>query len=296
MDTYNKLLEILPKEYIYTDEPMSKHTTFKIGGLADFFVTPTESEQIKKIIIFSKQNNIPLTIIGNGSNILVKDSGIRGITIKPKIENIQIEDDFIIAGAGVNLTKLSKVAMLNSLHGLEFAYGIPGCVGGAIKMNSGAHELEMKDVVYETSYIDYDGNIKNINNEEHKFEYRKTRFFDEKAIILETKLKLVKGNKEEIKEKMDEYMKIRREKQPLEYPSAGSVFKRGKDFISAKLIDDAGLKGTRIGGAEVSKKHAGFIINVNNASYSDVINLINYIKEEIYKKFKVNIEEEIQII
>lgn len=285
---------------ILINEPMSKHTTFKIGGNADIFIKANTIEKIQYILKLSKNDNIPLFIIGNGSNLLVKDEGIRGIVLKIELNDINIVDEDnkikVIAGAGVKLAQLSQVLLKNSIQGFEFASGIPGTIGGAIRMNAGAYGKEMKDIVYKTIFLDYDGNLHTIFNEEHNFEYRNSRFSKEKNIILETTFILEKGNYDEIKEKMDEYSKQRREKQPIGIPNAGSTFKRGNDFITAKLIDDCGLKGYKIGGAEVSNIHAGFIVNTGNATSNDVIKLINYIKDKVYEKFNKEIQLEIEII
>lgn len=285
---------------ILINEPMSKHTTFKIGGNADIFIKANTIEKIQYILKLSKNDNIPLFIIGNGSNLLVKDEGIRGIVLKIELNDINIVDEDnkikVIAGAGVKLAQLSQVLLKNSIQGFEFASGIPGTIGGAIRMNAGAYGKEMKDIVYKTIFLDYDGNLHTIFNEEHNFEYRNSRFSKEKNIILETTFILEKGNSDEIKEKMDEYSKQRREKQPIGIPNAGSTFKRGNDFITAKLIDDCGLKGYKIGGAEVSTIHAGFIVNTGNATSNDVIKLINYIKDKVYEKFNKEIQLEIEII
>ena len=285
---------------ILINEPMSKHTTFKIGGNADIFIKANTIEKIQYILKLSKNDNIPLFIIGNGSNLLVKDEGIRGIVLKIELNDINIVDEDnkikVIAGAGVKLAQLSQVLLKNSIQGFEFASGIPGTIGGAIRMNAGAYGKEMKDIVYKTIFLDYDGNLHTIFNEEHNFEYRNSRFSKEKNIILETTFVLEKGNSDEIKEKMDEYSKQRREKQPIGIPNAGSTFKRGNDFITAKLIDDCGLKGYKIGGAEVSTIHAGFIVNTGNATSNDVIKLINYVKDKVYEKFNKEIQLEIEII
>lgn len=298
---YNELLKFIPKDNIYLNEPMSKHTSFKIGGNADFFVKVENNKELKSLIDMSKINNIPLTIIGNGSNILVKDNGIRGIVAKidiKKIEIVENENDIIvILGAGELLGKIAQILLKNSIEGFEFASGIPGTVGGAVKMNAGAYGGEFKDIIKEVTYMDLNGNINILTNEQCGFSYRYSIFSDnDNYIVLEAKFILKKGNYDEIKEKMDEYAKSRREKQPITMPSAGSTFKRGEDFITAKLIDECGLKGYSIGGAEVSNLHAGFVVNKGNATAEDVINLIEYIKKQVYEKFEKKIELEIQII
>lgn len=282
------------------NEPMSKHISFKTGGNADYYEKATSIDEIKKTIEFSKKNKIPLYIMGNGSNILVTDKGIRGVVLKIDIQNVEIEEDnekvIITAGSGVKLMALAQKLLQNGITGFEELAGIPGTIGGAIKMNAGAHGKEFKDIVISTKCMDRNGDIFELSNEEQKFTYRHSVFFENEYIILETKLKLQKGDMTKIKEKMDEYISIRKEKQPLEYPSAGSTFKRGKDFITSKLIDEAGLKGYTIGGAQISEKHAGFIINKNNATSKDILDLIEYTKKKIFEKFGVHIEEEIEVI
>ena len=299
-----KIVNLLHKKIddnnILINEPMKKHTTFKIGGNADIFVKANTIEQIKYILEIVKENEVPLFILGNGSNILVKDNGIRGIVLKNELNEIQILEENnqvkVIVDSGVKLSQLAQKLYKNSIQGFEFASGIPGTIGGAIKMNAGAYGREMKDIVLETKYVDYNGKIHTISNEEHNFEYRDSRFSKEKVVILQTSLILEKGNINEIKEKMNYYNNQRKEKQPLEFANAGSTFKRGEDYITAQLIDKCGLKGTKIGDAEVSTKHAGFIVNKGNATSNDVISLINYIKEKVYEKFDKKIELETEII
>ena len=321
---YNLLVQKIPKDNILRNESMKKHTSFKIGGEAEFFVKAKNIEEIKHILSICKNNNIPLTIVGNGSNLLVKDNGIKGIVLKVDFDNIKIEniEDYniqnmldkenkwenikqnnnenyaiVTVGAGVTLGKLAQVLLKKSISGFEFASGIPGTIGGAIRMNAGAYGSEFKDIVIETTCINLNGEIIKLNNVQQKFEYRRSVFKDEKYIILESKLmlKCVEDSKI-IKEKMDEYKKSRVEKQPIEFPSAGSTFKRGSDFITAKLIDECGLKGYTVGDAQVSTKHAGFVINKGNATAEDVIKLVEIIKKTILDKFEKNIELEVEII
>ena len=290
----------IDKEKILFNEPMNKHSTFKIGGLAECFIKIDNTNDLKEILQFSKKNEIPLTVIGNGSNILVSDKGIKGITLKIQLEKINIQEKNeniqIIVGAGEKLRKLAQVCLQKEITGFEELSGIPGTIGGAVRMNAGAHGKEMKDIVKCVRCIDYQGDEKEFTNQEMKFEYRKSRLKEENYIVTEVELILEKGKKEEIKEKMEEYAKFRKEKQPIEYPSAGSTFKRGNDFITAKLIDEAGLKGYSIGEAEVSTKHSGFIINRGNATTKDVLELVKYVEDEVYKKFNKKIELEIEFI
>lgn len=290
----------LNKENLYYDEPMAKHTSFKIGGPADVFIKVDNIEELKETVDLSKKNQIPLTIIGNGSNLLVTDKGIRGITAKLNLKDIEIKNEnnkqIIKVDAGVPVGLLAQKLLKEEITGFEEISGIPGTIGGAVIMNAGAHGKELKDILKKVTAMDYNGNIHEFTNEECLFSYRNSRFQKEKYIILQATLELEKGNSTEIKEKMDEYMQFRKEKQPIEYPNAGSTFKRGEDFVTAKLIDEAGLKGYKIGGAQVSEKHAGFIVNVDNATAKDVIELTDYIKEKIEEKFGKKINLEIQII
>lgn len=348
-----RIIDILAKEIsidcIMIDEPMSKHTSFKIGGPADIFVKVKNIKELKYIIKIARKENIHLTVIGNGSNILVKDGGIRGIVIKIEFEEIKIEtslfnksklenilstdiiennislpkweDIIVTVGSGVKLGELAQKLLDENITGFEFAAGIPGTIGGAVKMNAGAYGKEMRDIVLETKCLDLEvyeniiqktniddieiilekENIKSpevilLNKKEQDFSYRHSIFMERKYIILETKLELKRGKYEEIKERMNEYLKNRIEKQPLQKPSAGSTFKRGEDYITAKLIDECGLKGYKIGGAKVSEKHAGFIVNEGNAKAQDVIKLIEYVKNTVYDKTGKNIELEIEIL
>lgn len=294
---YKKLIEKgINKDNILIDEQMSLHTSFKVGGKADLFVKAYSINEIKIIIKVSNENNIPLFILGNGTNVLVKDEGYRGIILQIKLDDIKIDANEVIVGSGVKNAILSKKLLDSSLTGFEFASGIPGTIGGAIKMNAGAYGGEIKDIVKEVTYMDYDCNIHTISNLECDFKYRYSRFFKEKAIILEAKLRLRQGNKSDIENKIKELLVQRKEKQPLEYPNAGSTFKRGEGFITAKLIDDCGLKGYTIGGAQVSEKHAGFIINKNKATSSDILELIKFVQNKVKEKTGEDIKLEMEVI
>lgn len=279
------------------DEPMRNHTSFKIGGPADIFVSPRTEDEVIEALSFLKENDIPYTVIGNGSNLLVSDKGIRGcvISLGKNFTSLRCIDDTIYSLSGTLLSRIANLAYENSLTGFEFASGIPGSLGGAIVMNAGAYGGEMKDVVVTTKYIDTDGSIKKCTRTEHEFLYRKSRFGNGE-IILSSSLKLTKGNKEEIKETMNDIAKRRKDKQPLEYPSAGSTFKRPEGYFAAKLIDDAGLRGFGIGGAMVSDKHCGFVINRGDATFDDVVRLISHIQSVVFEKFGVSLEPEVKII
>lgn len=295
-----KIQKVIPKEKIYINEEMKKYTSFKIGGPAECLIKIESVDQIKEVYKIAKDFNIPLTIIGNGSNILVSDKGIKGIVLKIEIKKLEIQENNekvnVIVGSGEKLGIMAQKFLNQEIEGFEFAAGIPGTIGGAIRMNAGAHGKEMKDIVKTVTYIDREGNIKKINNSEAEFKYRNSIFSHKDYVIIEAELKLQKGNKEEILAKMQEYANFRKEKQPLEFPSAGSTFKRGEDFITARLIDECGLKGYQIGDAQISEKHAGFIINKGNATAEDVMKLIEYTKEQIYNKFGKRIETEIEIL
>lgn len=290
--------EIKIEDKIIFDEPMNKHTSFKIGGKADFFVKVKTIEELKQSIIYAKIKKLPIFFIGNGSNILVTDKGIRGLVVKIDIDNLSLnkKTGIVTVGAGYKMMGLAQLLLKEELTGFEELAGIPGTVGGAVYMNAGAYGKEMKDIIISTKCIDLDGNIFLLTNKEQNFSYRKSIFCSQKYIILETKLQFTQGNLENIQEKMKELITKRKEKQPIEYPSAGSTFKRKEGIITAKIIDECGLKGYSIGGAKVSEKHAGFIINYNNATAKDVLDLINYVKEKVFEKFKIKIEEEIKVI
>lgn len=297
----NNLEKIISKEKIKQNEPMREHTSLKIGGPAEFFVKVNSVEELRKVLQFSKINKIPLIVVGNGSNLLVLDKGIKGIVVKTelkqiKITNVNEEKIELIVDDGVQLGFLAQKLLKEEITGFEELSGIPGTIGGAVVMNAGAHGKEMKDIVTEVTAIDYNGNVQVFTNEQSEFQYRHSKFFDAEYIILQVKLLLEKGKKEEIKSKMDEYAQYRKEKQPIEYPSAGSTFKRGTDFITAKLIDEAGLKGYSIGGAKISEKHAGFIINTGNATAQDVLDLVKYVTDKVYEKFGKKIELEIKVL
>ena len=235
--------------------------------------------------------------MGNGSNILFKDEEFNGVVLKIELDTLKIEENIITAEAGVKNAILGRKAVDNNLQGFEFAAGIPGTIGGAIRMNAGAYGGEIKDIVQDVEYLDYeDLKIKKITNKECNFEYRHSVFCENKNIILSATFKLENGIKEEIANRMNEFAKSRKEKQPLEYPSAGSTFKRGTDFITAKLIDECGLKGYQIGGAQVSEKHAGFIINKENATAKDIIDLVEYVKKTVKEKTGKSIDLEVEII
>ena len=297
----NSLEQIISKEEIKQNEPMKNHTSFKIGGPAEFYIKIKSVEELRKILEFAKNENIKVTIIGNGSNVLVPDEGINGIVIRTNLKDINIENKNednveVTVNDAVPIGFLAQKLLKEEITGFEELSGIPGTIGGAILMNAGAHGKEMKDIVTEIVAMDYDGKMYKFTNEEAEFSYRHSKFCSGEYIIIQAKLQFKKGNKEEIKAKMAEYAQYRKEKQPIELPSAGSTFKRGTDFITAKLIDEAGLKGYSIGGAKISEKHAGFIINTGNATAKDVLDLAKYVTDKVYEKFNKKIELEIKIL
>lgn len=298
-----KIYELLTNEIkqgiVKIDESMKKHTNFKIGGNADVFVIAKNIEEIKCVIKFSKENNIPLTILGNGSNVLVSDKGIRGIVLQIGLKEIKVEkheNALIEVDAGAMLGALAQILLKQSISGFEFAAGIPGSIGGAIRMNAGAYGGEMKDIVKNVTVLNEKGEINILTNEECEFSYRHSRFTNSKEIIIKATLELPFGNENEIKAKMDEYAQSRKEKQPLNLPSAGSTFKRGADFITAKLIDECGLKGYTSGGAQVSTLHAGFVVNLGNATAQDVLSVVNHVKQVVLEKTGKQIELEVELL
>lgn len=300
---YCDLKEKISEDRIILNANMKEYTSFKIGGNADILVTIKNGEEAKTVLEISKKNNCSIFVLGNGTNILVKDNGIRGIVLRNRIDYIEIleentANDYVevLVGAGIKNGILAQKLLKEELSGFEFAAGIPGTIGGAIKMNAGAYGGEIKDILVETTYLDFDGNIHTISNEENKFAYRYSTFKEKEAIIISAKLRFAKSKFEDIKIKMEQNEKSRREKQPLEFPNAGSTFKRGADFITAKLIDECGLRGYRIGDAEVSQKHAGFIVNKGNAKAEEIIELVEKVKEKVYSKFNKKIDLEIEII
>jgi UDP-N-acetylmuramate dehydrogenase len=290
--------EVAGEENVLIDEPMRNHTSFKLGGPADVLVTPRNKEQLVLILNYCNKNSVPFYVIGNGSNLIVRDKGIRGAVIKlfNNYNNIIVEDDVICVEAGALLSRLANTACENNLTGLEFAHGIPGTVGGAVTMNAGAYGGEMKDVVFKTEFIDKNGEIVTLNGEEHEFSYRNSYIQKHQGIVTRSWMKLQRGNKEEIQAKMDDLMKRRKDKQPLEMPSAGSVFKRPEGYFAGKLIEDCGLRGVKIGGAQVSEKHCGFIVNTGNATTQDVLDLIATIQDKVKDKFNVEMHTEVRII
>ncbi len=296
-DFYNKLKTILLEETILLDEPMSKHTTFRIGGNADMFVSP-EVTQVSQIIALAKEFDVPVTIMGNGSNLLVGDKGIRGLVLSfgKAAEYVKVEGNRITAGAGALLSKIAAEALRNSLAGFEFAAGIPGTLGGALVMNAGAYGGEIKDVLISAKVLTIDGAVIELSAEDLELSYRHSCIPEKDYIVLEATIELQPGDEEVIREMMADFRNRRIEKQPLEYPSAGSTFKRPEGYFAGKLIQDANLRGYTVGGAQISEKHCGFVVNKGGATAADVCKLIADVKEKVYKQFQVEMEPEVKMI
>ena len=299
MTTLINKLSSLGIKYL-TDEPMKNHTSFKTGGNASLFIEPSSEDELIKVLNICEENKTDVFVLGKGSNLLVSDEGIRDkavIHISQGLDEIRLTDETtIVAGAGASLAALCKFALANELTGLEFAYGIPGSCGGAAFMNAGAYGGEMKDVLVSCSHFDKKGNKGSFSGDELDLSYRHSAYSGSELIITSLTLKLQKGNKDEIESMMNELMGRRKDKQPLDYPSAGSVFKRPEGYFAGALIEQSGLKGATVGGAMVSKKHAGFIINYDGATTTDVINLIRHCQKTVKEKFGVDLETEIRFV
>ena len=289
------LSRIVPKESIVLNELMSRHTTFRVGGEAACLIKVLNSKELSKIITFLRQTEHEFFVLGNGSNLLVSDNGYEGVVLKLEGEFSEIKTDGlkIISGAGASLAAVARTAMEEGLTGMEFASGIPGTMGGAIVMNAGAYDGEMKQVVKEVTVMDQEGNVLVLDNDTMEFGYRTSVIKNRPFIVLSVVLELQEGEKAKIKKKMDDFAERRREKQPLEYASAGSTFKRPEGYFAGKLIMDAGLRGFSIGGARVSDKHCGFIINTGNASATDIAELIAEVQERVKEQFGVMLEPEV---
>lgn len=293
-----RLQAILEPEDLLFDEPMKAYTTFRVGGPAKWMTTPEDEQQLRVIFAICKEMNIPYFVLGRGSNLLVSDSGFDGVIVNLRKHFTKIEVDKekkqIIAQAGASLPAVSQAALAASLTGLEFASGIPGTMGGGLFMNAGAYGGELKQVVTEATVINMDGVIRHVPVEEMELGHRLSCFMKTKEVILSVTMQLTEGDPVVIKATMDDFNGRRRDKQPLEYPSAGSTFKRPEGYFAGKLIQDAGLKGFSVGGAQVSEKHAGFVINTGSATASDIWNLCREIQKRVKAEFGVELEMEIQ--
>jgi UDP-N-acetylmuramate dehydrogenase len=284
----------IPSEKVKFNEPLKNHTFIQIGGKADILVHPTTVEEITKVVEIANSHQLPLTVIGKGSNVIIKDGGIRGVTVSlSHFDQIKVEGTRIMAQSGSDIIDVSRTALAHSLTGLEFACGIPGSTGGALYMNAGAYGGQIADVIEKATVITREGNVVVIPREEMKLSYRNSLFKMDHYIILDAEFTLSQGDKQEIASKMKELTFLRESKQPLEYPSCGSVFKRPEGYFAGKLIQDCQLQGTRIGGAEISMKHAGFIVNVDHATAKDYEDLIQFIQKKVWDTFQVELETEV---
>ena len=294
--------KIVGEDNLKIDEPMSKHSSFRVGGPAELFLEVDSVQKLQAILEVNKELKLPITVIGNGTNILVKDKGVKGMVIKYVAKGISkatLDNDTfaITADAGLPNAALANELLKDSLTGFEFAASIPGTIGGAIYMNAGAFGGEMENIVSEVTYLDLDDlAIYKSDGDDCDFGYRHSKFENMNTVILSATMVFSKGNKDEIKRTMDAYLEKRLETQPYDKPNAGSTFKRGDGFITAMLIDEAGLKGHTIGGAQVSEKHAGFIVNTGNATAKDILDLIKYVQKQVMEKYGKVIEPEVRIL
>ncbi|MRH43695.1 UDP-N-acetylmuramate dehydrogenase [Aquibacillus halophilus] len=294
---YEQLLSITSNENVMVDEYLRNHTYTKLGGKADLFVTPSSTEEVQQIVKLAKRENIPFTLLGNGSNLIVRDGGIRGIVLSPKrFTTIKREGNSIIAESGAKIIDASRQALKEQLTGLEFACGIPGTVGGALFMNAGAYGGEVKDCLRDAVIVDKEGQLITLSAGELDLDYRTSNIPDKGYIVLEARFDLKPSSYDEIKEVMDDLTYKRESKQPLEYPSCGSVFKRPPGYFAGKLIQDSDLQGKGVGGAEVSTKHAGFIVNKDNATATDYIAVIEMVQKTVKENFGVELEREVKIL
>ncbi len=293
---FDKLASIVTEQRALLEEPMSKHTTFRVGGPADYFLIPETAEEVVKLVALCKDEKIPFYIIGNGSNLLVSDAGYPGaiIQIGRRMNEITVEGTTIKAQAGALLSAIGNKALEHSLGGFEFAAGIPGCLGGACVMNAGAYGGEMKDILKSVTVLNAKGEIEELAADQLDLGYRTSLIGKRGDIVLEAKMELTEKDPEEIKALMDDLRQKRMEKQPLDYPSAGSTFKRPEGYFAGKLIQDAGLKGFQVGGAQVSEKHSGFVINKDHASAADIDSLMRQVSEKVEEKFGVPLEAEVK--
>ena len=293
---YDKLNNVIAKDSILIDAPMSRHTTFRVGGPADFFVTPKAKEEVRDVIRICKEAGMPYYIIGNGSNLLVSDAGYRGVIVQiyKEMNEVKVEGDLVKAQAGALLSGIAAKALGAELSGFEFASGIPGTIGGACVMNAGAYGGEMKDVLESVTVLTGEGKIIELGRNELELGYRTSVIAKKGYIVLGAVLKLERGDGEKIKTYMDELKEKRVTKQPLEYPSAGSTFKRPEGYFAGKLIEDAGLRGFQVGGAQVSEKHCGFVINRDHATAADIMELMRQVQIRVKENSGVDLEPEVK--
>ena len=295
---YECLLNIIDKEDIKLDEPMKKHISFRVGGPADILVKPRTEEQIAKVVKLLKEKNVPYIVIGNGSNLLVKDGGVRGVVIEisDNFNDFNIDGNIVNIQSGALLSFVGKSVLRAELKGFEFAAGIPGTLGGALAMNAGAYGGEMKDVLKEVTVLTPEGGVLTLQADELHMGYRTSVIKEAGYIVLEAVISLEKGDQEEIRSRMQELAGMRTSKQPLSYPSAGSTFKRPEGYFAGKLIMDSGLRGYQVGGARVSEKHCGFVINTGNATAKDVTTLMSDVQRIVMEKFGVKLEPEVKFL
>lgn len=298
LEFYNQLTKIIDKERVLCDEPMKKHTTFRVGGNADYFVMPKTVQEVKEAVALCRAHDMDYYVVGNGSNLLVSDAGYRGaiIQIYNEMNQIEIDGTTVKVQAGALLSKIGSAALKAGLTGFEFAAGIPGTVGGAVVMNAGAYGGETKDILKSATVLTQDGEVLTLYNRELELGYRTSVIAKKGYIVLEAEYELKEGDVETIRATMDDLKTRRVTKQPLEYPSAGSTFKRPEGYFAGKLIQDAGLRGYRVGGAMVSEKHCGFVINAEDATASDVLELIHQISDKVYEQFGVRLEPEVKVL
>ncbi|UBH13665.1 UDP-N-acetylmuramate dehydrogenase [Macrococcus armenti] len=284
-------------EHIKINEPLKKYTYTKTGGNADIYITPTSDNEVQHVLRVAKQNNLPVTFLGNGSNIIIRDGGIRGIVISLLgLTKIEVNHDTITAGSGAAIIEVSRTARDYHLTGLEFACGIPGSVGGAVYMNAGAYGGEVKDVIVNAKVINHEGEMMTLTKEDLALDYRTSIIQQEQYVVLEATFKLQQGDLSTIQSQMDVLTERRETKQPLEYPSCGSVFRRPPGYFAGKLIQDAGLQGHIIGGVQVSEKHAGFIVNINNGTATDYELMIAHIQKTVFESSGIELEPEVRVI
>ena len=293
-----RFCEIVAEDRVLEQEPRARHTTFRIGGPADYFVELESIDEVKVAVRICQEENLPWFVLGRGSNLLVSDQGYRGVilSIYKGFQKVEIDGEILTVQAGTLLTTLSGKALDASLAGMEFASGIPGTVGGAVVMNAGAYGGEMKDIVRQVTVLDQEGIVRTLTGEEMQFGYRTSLAKKKGYIVLETVLELQHGQKEEIRERMQGLKAKRIAKQPLEYPSAGSTFKRPEGYFAGKLIMDAGLRGAHVGDAQVSEKHCGFVVNTGHATAADVRELMRQIQEKVQEQFGVRLEPEVRFL
>lgn len=293
----NQIKEIVGADNVLEAEPMKLHTSMEVGGPASYYIRPASGEETAALLTVLRRENVPYYVIGNGSNLIVRDEGFDGVIVEMlRLSEISVDGTTVTAQCGAMLKEIARAAAEHALTGFEFASGIPGSLGGAVTMNAGAYDGEMKDIIASVTLLDADGAIVTKTCEEMQFSYRHSICSEQDFVVLSASFRLREGDKAEIEAKMEDLSQRRKEKQPLEYPSCGSTFKRPEGYFAGKLITDAGMKGFRLGGAQVSEKHAGFVINRDGASSADVLALIEQVQKTVNEKFGVELKCEVKII